>query len=103
MCAVSVWQGIILQIPLTMKLDEFGPSQIFFNRPACGSSRNFCAKSNHPVNNSASPVNNNIPIAVEKCNDCIRSFFDTDNVVRIQVHTLFIQTCHYYHKRPDKD
>lgn len=98
--AVFILSCLIRKGSAALKPTGNNAVQVFFRASLCGTARNFGTESNDPVNDGFSTVNYNVAVAVKQGDDRVRSLLDTDNVVRVKIHQLFIQACDCDHVNP---
>lgn len=58
-------------------------------------------KGDNSADDDCCTLYDNIMIAVKECDNRIRSFLNTDNMIRIQVHGLSVHTCQNNHADPE--
>ena len=88
--ALSNGRGGVLLAFVPMILAGSDTAQIFFAGPTCCPPGYSGPEGHHPVYNGLSPVNDDIAIAVKKCNDGIRGLLNTDDMIGVQIHQLLI-------------
>jgi len=79
------------------ELTCFLPFQIFFSANPAGSSDNPGPVGNDSADNGSNSLRYNEAVTVKQGNDRVGGFFDTDDVVRIDVHHLFVHAGQQYH------
>lgn len=81
----------------TAKLAGLLPIQIFLLTGTAGTPDDFGTVCNNPADNYAGTFHDNEVVPVEESNNRVGRLFDADDMVRIDVHLLFVHTGQKYH------
>jgi hypothetical protein len=71
--------------------------KVFFPVMATGTPDDFGPVCHDPADDNAGSLLDDEVVAIEECNDRVGRLFDADDVVRVDIHLLFVHAGQKYH------